>query len=596
MIPKYKEIIERVIDEVDSTSITSNLFQNEKNNSKQKIKPISIDKRSNVDKDFSSIVQSGYFRRLEDKTQVFALSKDNQRRTRLTHTIEVSSIGEQLGKNCADIIKRKFLTGYKGKTRDDVIDSLNSIPSVLRNACLVHDLGNPPFGHKGEYMIGDWIKKNLSKFSIYFNGRFFTFDKNIYDKNTKHKQSIHVKDLQSLLQKENLFDDLCVFEGNAQNIRILSSLTYTSRNGFSKSLFRAIGKYTCDVETFLKFKDIEKDKKIIENKKLGYFKSESFIIERLYQKFDYKRGFVAYLLEASDDIAYSISDLEDSLSKNLVDIEKLRDEIIKEFNDLDKPEREKVQNIFLSKKYNGGEFLKRLKSYPYEGSDELYLEIKTIEERARYYKNIISLIDTYLAEKKQNDEKIASEDSLYSLSNLKKAHYYRGQEAYELERIENVFRGYLISSSTEYFKYHIESLISGTYLSGSIVDNCTCNFVHNAIVKCMKKYVYNSESVRNKEIVATRIIDVIMTNLFNAILNMDLQSNYKNRSYEQFEFLLGKKHLNAYFKSLKKCSSKTLEGTLANIIYYKVRLLIDTVSAMTDSYALSVYQNMEGII
>lgn len=597
MIPKYKELIERVISELDDSAIASNLFLSEKNNSKQKIKPVSIDKRNKISKDYSSIIQSGYFRRLEDKTQVFALAKDNHRRTRLTHSIEVSTVGEQLGKNCSDILKKHYLTGYKGKDRETLINIINNIPFVLRNACLVHDFGNPPFGHKGEYIIGEWVKNNLSDYLIYFNGHTFTFDEKIFDNNAKKTKSTKkVRNLKSLLDDENLFNDLCYFEGNAQNFRILSSLTYTTRNGFSKSLFRAIGKYTCDIETFLKYKDFPKNEKSIETKKLGFFKSESSIAKRIFENFKYKRSFLAYLVEASDDIAYSISDLEDGLSQNLLDIEKLRTEIVAEFNDVSDREIEMAKKIFSSKNYNGKEFLKRLRQYSYDGSLEHYLIIKTIEDRKKYFKNIISLIDAYLNEKKNNDESTLLDNSLYSLDNLKKARFYRGQEAYELERIENVIRGYLISSATEYFKYHITELINGNYSNGSILENCSCAFIHSAITKCMKKYVYNSEPIRNKEIVATKIIDVIMTNLFKTILNIDLPLKYKNKSFEQFEFLLGKKHLNTYFKSLKKCPSNTLEATLARIVYFKTRLLIDTVSAMTDSYALSVYQNMEAII
>lgn len=438
------------------------------------------------------------------------------------------------------------------------------------------------------------MRKNLSTFNStepYFNGAFCTFDKYLASK----KKNKSIRNLETLLSDNNLLNDLCFFEGNAQNIRILNSLIYTSRSGFSKALFRAIGKYTSDIDTYLANKNVDTSTIKIENKKLGYYKSEEKIAEIIFKDFNSKRSFLAYLVEASDDIAYSISDLEDSLSKNLISVEQLKNEIISEYKKINSIEETAIKEIFSSENYNGGMFLRLLKKHPYEGSEDLYARIKKNEDRKGYYNNIILLIDAYLTEKNKNEE-LSNKRLDYTINAIKKAKYYRGQESYELERIENVIRGYLISSSTEYFKYYFKSLVEGKYEFGSIVNNCSCNFIHSAIVKCMEKYVYNSELVRNKEIIAMKIIDTIMTNLFNTILNIDLPKEYKNKLYEQFEYLLGKKHLNAYYKSIQKCSSKNTENTIANIIYYKVRLLIDTVSAMTDSYALFIYQNMEAII
>lgn len=119
---------------------------------------------SNIEIDYEQIISSSAFRRLQDKTQVFPLDKSDFVRTRLTHSIEVSSIARQLGimitKNDTDYLKEDFKNGG--------ID-IENIPSILSCAGLLHDIGNPPFGHFGEVVIGDWFKKELKKDNFNFN-------------------------------------------------------------------------------------------------------------------------------------------------------------------------------------------------------------------------------------------------------------------------------------------------------------------------------------------------------------------------------------------------------------------------------------------
>ena len=106
------------------------------------------------EKDYNKIVSSSAFRRLQDKTQVFPLDKSDFIRTRLTHSIEVSTVARQLG-----IMLSKNRTQYR--PADINAEAAEGISSVLLCAGLLHDLGNPPFGHFGETTIGDWFKKHL---------------------------------------------------------------------------------------------------------------------------------------------------------------------------------------------------------------------------------------------------------------------------------------------------------------------------------------------------------------------------------------------------------------------------------------------------
>lgn len=114
------------------------------------------------EKDYRKIVYSAAFRRLQDKTQVFPLDKSDFVRTRLTHSIEVSTIAKQLG-----IMAVKNIAKYHKNELSD--EQAEVIPSILQCAGLLHDLGNPPFGHFGETTIGDWFRDNLK--NIDYHGR-----------------------------------------------------------------------------------------------------------------------------------------------------------------------------------------------------------------------------------------------------------------------------------------------------------------------------------------------------------------------------------------------------------------------------------------
>ncbi len=141
--------------------------------------------------DYDTIICSTLFRRLQDKAQVFPLDEDDYVRTRLTHSLEVSAIGKRLGEYVFRKLKKEnkdswFLTHTEKEFSD-----------VLLCAGLVHDIGNPPFGHFGEYSIREWFHNNL------------------------HTLQVGDRSVTQILSKWQS-QDLIHFEGNAQSIRLLS--------------------------------------------------------------------------------------------------------------------------------------------------------------------------------------------------------------------------------------------------------------------------------------------------------------------------------------------------------------------------------------
>ncbi len=250
---------------------------------------------SELEKDYKSIISSAAFRRLQDKTQVFPLDKSDFIRTRLTHSIEVSTIARQLG-----IMITKNETNYlQDDFKEDYI--ARDIPVILSCAGLLHDIGNPPFGHFGEVIIGEWFKKEFKKDNFSYKG----------------------KPIRDILI-EQMKRDLENFEGNAQALRILSRAK-NHEGGYDVNLtyavLNALVKYpTSSVGVEPKNEDVKKHK-------FGYFYSEREIMSKICQSTgtkngdDYVRHPLAYLMEAADDIAYTTADLEDALKKGLFTLE-----------------------------------------------------------------------------------------------------------------------------------------------------------------------------------------------------------------------------------------------------------------------------------
>lgn len=170
------------------------------------------------EKDYNKIVSSAAFRRLQDKTQVFPLDKSDFVRTRLTHSIEVSTIARQLG-----IMISENTTRYR--PADIRAEDADGISSVLLCAGLLHDLGNPPFGHFGETVIGDWFKENLSV--ILYKGQ----------------------PLRNWLN-EQMISDLEHFEGNAQALRILLKVLHRPGINLSKAIISTLVKYPTNSISF----------------------------------------------------------------------------------------------------------------------------------------------------------------------------------------------------------------------------------------------------------------------------------------------------------------------------------------------------------
>lgn len=253
------------------------------------------DVRSEFRKDYHRIIGSPSFRRLQDKTQVYPLNRGDFVRTRLTHSLEVSSFAGSLGDTVFRRLIRENVPGADHSVRESCCD-------ILECAGLVHDIGNPPFGHFGEFTIRQWFKENFPK--LYFKGKPVTE-----------------------LLTEQMKGDFLNIEGNAQALRVLTKLHVLIDMGNGMNLTYAL------LNTIIKYPvsslEINKNSGNIKDKKMGYFTAEQPIFEDITSSTGAVgcRYPLTFLLESADDIAYKTADIEDAAIKKLISYGELLAEI-----------------------------------------------------------------------------------------------------------------------------------------------------------------------------------------------------------------------------------------------------------------------------
>lgn len=244
--------------------------------------------RLNFDVDYDRVVFSSDFRSLQDKTQVIPLSKTGFVHTRLTHSIEVSVVGRSLGRSVGSFLLQKYPELY------ELGYQANDFGAIVAAASVAHDIGNPPFGHSGEKAIGEFFKI---------------------------KKGSEVKHL--LSEKE--YEDLCSFEGNANGFRILNESRPGVEGGLRLS-YATLGAFMKYPKESLPFRPT----KNIADKKYGVFQSERAFFEEVAHELQLKptsdnnenlrfaRHPLAFLVEAADDICYTIIDFEDGINLGLI--------------------------------------------------------------------------------------------------------------------------------------------------------------------------------------------------------------------------------------------------------------------------------------
>ena len=301
------------------------------------------DNRNPFESDFGRVIFSSASRRLHDKTQVFPLTTNDNIHSRLTHSLEVMNIGLSFS---------IYLCGnkeFKQKTGLNEIQILREISPILKTACLVHDIGNPPFGHFGEEIIQDYFKNLIDELKIIIennNGKTSELSMYIYNgvekteyvrPNEKLDGSIQerrkyfqINALTDFLKNQNLQNDYIQFDGNAEGFRILTKLQYLGDlNGLNLTY--------ATLSATLKYPNYEcadKGNANIGKHKHGVFFTEQEILNQIAKECgtssedgNFLRHPLSYLMEAADSICYLIMDIEDANQKQWITLKEIKDYI-----------------------------------------------------------------------------------------------------------------------------------------------------------------------------------------------------------------------------------------------------------------------------
>lgn len=278
--------------------------------------------RSQFQRDYDRIIFSSPFRRLQNKTQVFPLPGSVFVHNRLTHSLEVASVGRSIANLVAQELKSHHNISNK--------EILNELGSIVSAACLAHDMGNPPFGHAGEEAISKYFREG--------NG----------------------KRLRNVVSDEE-WNDLTHFEGNANALRLLTHQFSGRRKGgfaLTYSTLASLIKYPYGTDAMLQGK-----------KKFGYFQAEKEIFIKIAEELglkktgdnplSYARHPLVYLVEAADDICYEIMDIEDAHKLKILDTQTTFDLLLGFFD-------VSTDQLF------------------YEKKNEIFLEVTDINEQVAY--------------------------------------------------------------------------------------------------------------------------------------------------------------------------------------------------------------------
>ena len=278
--------------------------------------------RTDYQRDFDRLIFASSFRRLQNKTQVFPLPGSTFVHNRLTHSLEVSSVGRSLG-----AIVGSHLASYDISADDTASQDFyfRDLPSVIAAACLAHDIGNPAFGHSGEKAIANYFIEHAETV--------------IEGRTLREHFSSHE------------WQDLITFEGNANALRVM---THPYRDkpktgmGLTYTTLASIIKYPCS--------STATDKAYKHRKKYGFFKTEESTFQSIAdtlqmekeqdQPIIYKRHPFVYLVEAADDICYRIIDLEDAQRLGIVSKNRAAECLLSILEQLNKSESDKIHTTY----------------------------------------------------------------------------------------------------------------------------------------------------------------------------------------------------------------------------------------------------------
>ncbi|WP_148625026.1 dGTPase [Aliarcobacter cryaerophilus] len=457
-----------------------------------------------VESDRGRIFSSAAFRRLQKRTQVFALELNASIRSRLTHSLEVAQNARYIARTILQKLKKDGLETY------GLEDIENAFISTAEMTSLLHDIGNPPFGHFAEETINKWLKNNVVQKLETFNS------------STKE-----IEDLKNILKS-----DICNYDGNAQAIRIITKL---QRLNLSYFQIIAVLKYTRGA-----FEEKPKDTDSLNylKKKPGFYFSEKDLVEKIQKTLNIKVGHrfpITYIMEAADDISYLTADLEDSVEKGILSL------------------------------------------------DEVYTLI-TSECKKRDETFLSQILEKRYKKAKENEEP------------------YQFNMFFTLVRVDLV-KSFVEHVSNIFIENH-KVIFEGSFNSALLEYDKTSKYYKalEVLQDISKKHIYSNKEVQTLELQAYTIVNGLF-DIYKPLLELTTSDFSKLLEDEKIDCFISKrlikrissKQIVAYKNDIKKLNTDNIEEYNILEFYYRVRLIIDYISGMTDDFALEEYKILHAI-
>lgn len=452
-----------------------------------------------VESDRGRVLSSSAFRRLQKRTQVFALELNASIRSRLTHSLEVSQNARYIARTILAELKKEGLEKFGLDEFENAFISTSEMTSLL------HDIGNPPFGHFAEETINKWLKMNvlpiLDKFEVSTN---------------------ELKNLKELISK-----DICNYDGNAQAIRIITKL---QRLNLSYFQIISVLKYTRGA---FEEKPSKEENLSYLKKKPGFYFSEKDLVEKIQKSLKIEAGHrfpITYIMEAADDISYLTADLEDSVKKGILSLDEVYNIIKKECQ----KEKEEFLLGIIEKQYEKA----KSSEEPYQFNMFFtFLRVGLVTNFVNYVSKVFV----------QNHEAI-----------------FKGSFNYALLEFDK---------QSEYYK--------------------TLKILQDISTK----YIYQNAEVQTLELQAYTIINSLFE-IYKPLLELDEVDFSKLLKDEKIDCFISrrlikrisKKQIVAYKNDIEKLDKQNLQEYKILEFYFRVRLIIDYISGMTDDFALEEYK------
>ncbi|MBB6503703.1 dGTPase [Sphingomonas endophytica] len=461
------------------------------------------DARLPFERDFDRLLFSAPVRRMADKTQVFPLEQHDSVRNRLTHSHEVSNLARSLGND----VVRNTPTLMTSRPEENA-----AIPVILGAVGLSHDVGNPPFGHQGEKAIGEWFSDR----------RQWIFDRQTVAEDAKH--------VDTAAPYSTEFTD---FEGNAQSLRLLTKLQ-VSRDGYGLDLTLATLAASMKYTVGAKGVSTDKTSRTAANKKYGFFASEAQLFERVKTHtglLDLRRHPLTWLMEAADDIAYSVLDVEDSIEKGLVSFREVKE--------------------MLHRQHEKG---------PADGKDPVI-------------GRVLAALDNAVERVQARNISASEEDDVY-------VQILRASAISELVGAAGAtFR----SSWPAIALYeHTESIIESS--AGAALAKALQDFA--------REKAFNNAGVLALELSGRRAVLDLMGWFWQGISQRENFNDPGSRRTNHFANLAYRRISENYRRVFENDEPRDGEGQRLSIRYRELRLLTDMISGMTDGYAMQTHAEL----